>query len=83
MEPIVVGMAECRVTEKRGQTLVTYGLGSENQDLPAYVVLLSGPLAGAGTSLWSPGFLPSLTSNILHNKLIRSMFFHSLCPPIL
>ena len=32
---------------------VTYGLGSENQDLPAYVVLLSGPAGGAGTSLWS------------------------------
>jgi hypothetical protein len=38
---------------------VTYGLGSENENLPAYVVLLSGPLAGAGTNLWSTGFLPS------------------------
>lgn len=37
----------------------TYGLGAENQDLPAYVVLLSGPPGGAGTSLWSTGFLPS------------------------
>ncbi len=27
----------------------TYGLGSENAALPAYVVLLSGPLGGAGT----------------------------------
>jgi hypothetical protein len=43
---------------------VTYGLGSENQDLPAYVVLLSGPLAGAGTSLWSPGFLPSVHQGV-------------------
>src|SRR6185503_990513 len=31
---------------------VAYGLGSENRDLPAYVVLLSGPLGGAGTPLW-------------------------------
>ena len=38
---------------------VTYGLGSENKDLPGYVVLLSGPPGGAGTSLWSTGFLPS------------------------
>ncbi len=38
---------------------VTYGLGAENDDLPAYVVLLSGPLGGAGTSLWASGFLPS------------------------
>ncbi|MEN9631617.1 MAG: hypothetical protein RL077_21 [Verrucomicrobiota bacterium] len=43
---------------------VTYGLGSENTDLPAYVVLLSGPLAGAGTSLWSPGFLPSVHQGV-------------------
>ena len=43
---------------------VTYGLGSENQDLPAYVVLLSGPLAGAGHSLWSSGFLPSVHQGV-------------------
>ena len=43
---------------------VTYGLGSENQDLPAYVVMLSGPLAGAGTSLWSAGFLPSVYQGV-------------------
>ncbi len=43
---------------------VTYGLGSENADLPAYVVLLSGPLAGAGTSLWSSGFLPTVHQGV-------------------
>jgi hypothetical protein len=43
---------------------VTYGLGSENENLPAYVVLLSGPLAGAGTSLWSNGFLPSIYQGV-------------------
>ena len=43
---------------------VTYGLGSENSDLPAYVVLQSGPLAGAGTSLWSSGFLPSVHQGV-------------------
>jgi hypothetical protein len=43
---------------------VTYGLGSENQNLPAYVVLLSGALAGAGTSLWSTGFLPSVFQGV-------------------
>lgn len=39
---------------------VTYALGSESRDLPAYVVLQSGPLGGAGTALWSSGFLPSV-----------------------
>jgi len=43
---------------------VTYGLGSENEDLPAYVVLLSGSAGGAGTSLWAPGFLPSVYQGI-------------------
>ncbi len=43
---------------------VTYGLGSESQCLPAYVVLLSGPLGGAGTSLWSTGFLPSVYQGV-------------------
>jgi len=37
---------------------VAYGLGTENQDLPAFVVLRSGLLGGAGTALWSSGFLP-------------------------
>ena len=43
---------------------VTYGLGSENSDLPAYVVMLSGPPGGAGTALWSTGFLPSVYQGI-------------------
>jgi hypothetical protein len=43
---------------------VTYGLGSENRDLPAYTVLLSGPPGGAGTSLWASGFLPSVHQGI-------------------
>jgi hypothetical protein len=43
---------------------VAYGLGSENLDLPAYVVLVSGPTGGAGTSMWAPGFLPSVYQGI-------------------
>ena len=35
-----------------------YGLGTDNRDLPAYVVLKDGPTA-AGTSVWSNGFLSS------------------------
>jgi hypothetical protein len=40
---------------------VTYGLGSESQDLPGYVVLLSNSGKGieGGASNWSNGFLPS------------------------
>lgn len=42
----------------------TYGLGSVNDDLPAYVVLLSGPAGGAGSQLWSNGFLPSIHQGV-------------------
>ncbi|MBI4907045.1 MAG: DUF1501 domain-containing protein [Acidobacteria bacterium] len=39
---------------------LTYGLGSENKDLPGFVVLLSGKNApDGGKSCWSSGFLPS------------------------
>jgi hypothetical protein len=39
---------------------VTYGIGSEAQSLPGFVVLQSGPRGPrAGATLWSSGFLPS------------------------
>ena len=38
---------------------VTYGLGSESQNLPGYVVLSAGTGSSGGTSNWSSGFLPS------------------------
>ena len=38
---------------------VTYGLGSESQNLPGYVVLSSGSGTSAGSGNWTSGFLPS------------------------
>lgn len=38
---------------------LTYGLGSESQNLPGYVVLTSGRGSSGGASLWGSGFLPS------------------------
>lgn len=44
---------------------ITYGLGSENQNLPGYVVLVSGESApSGGKSLWGSGFLPSLFQGV-------------------
>lgn len=44
---------------------VTYGLGSENQNLPGYVVLLSGgKFPSAGKSTWGSGFLPSVYQGV-------------------
>ncbi|MCG6156079.1 DUF1501 domain-containing protein [Rubinisphaera margarita] len=44
---------------------VTYGLGSESRNLPAYIVFNSGkkgPSAGAGN--WSSGFLPTVHTGV-------------------
>lgn len=44
---------------------VTYGLGTENQDLPGFVVLLSGGLnPSAGNTAWGSGFLPSVFQGV-------------------
>jgi Protein of unknown function (DUF1501) len=43
---------------------VTYGLGSVNRDLPAYVVMVTGKVAGAGSALWGSGFLPSVYQGV-------------------
>jgi hypothetical protein len=44
---------------------VTYGLGSENSNLPGYVVLVSGGRTpSAGKSVWGSGFLPSIYQGV-------------------
>jgi hypothetical protein len=43
----------------------TYGLGSENQNLPGYIVLTSGGKnPDAGKSIWGAGFLPSVYQGV-------------------
>jgi len=43
----------------------TYGLGTENQDLPGFVVLVSGDkVPSAGKSVWGSGFLPSVYQGV-------------------
>jgi len=44
---------------------VTWGMGTENSDLPGFVVLLSGGrLPRVGKALWSSGFLPSVYQGV-------------------
>ena len=43
---------------------VTYGLGSESQDLPAFVVLSSAGGTSGGSSLWGSGFLPTVYQGV-------------------
>jgi uncharacterized protein (DUF1501 family) len=44
---------------------ITYGLGSESQNLPGYVVLTAGRGSSGGATLWQSGFLPSVYSGVL------------------
>lgn len=44
---------------------VTYGLGSENENLPGFIVLVSGGnTPDAGKSVWGSGFLPSVYQGV-------------------
>jgi hypothetical protein len=44
---------------------LTYGLGSESQDLPGFVVLVSGgKTPDGGASLWGSGFLPTVYQGV-------------------
>jgi len=44
---------------------VLYGLGTENQNLPGFIVLLSGGKSpDGGKQLWSSGFLPSVYQGV-------------------
>jgi hypothetical protein len=43
---------------------VTYGLGSENKNLPGFVVLASGKAGRCGSACWSSGFLPSVYQGV-------------------
>lgn len=43
---------------------LTWGLGSESENLPGYVVLTSGRGTSGGASLWQSGFLPSVYAGV-------------------
>ncbi len=46
-------------------TWVTYGLGTENENLPGFVVLISGGTnPSAGKTVWGSGFLPSVYQGV-------------------
>jgi hypothetical protein len=54
---------------------VVRGLGSENEDLPAYVVLTSGSLLGAGKALWESGFMSSIYRGVEFQSGADPVFF--------
>lgn len=44
---------------------LSYGLGTDNQNLPSYVVLTSGRGSSGGATLWNNGYLPSVHAGVL------------------
>lgn len=52
----------------------SYGLGTENKDLPSYVVLKD-LHPNAGASAWSSGFLPSKHQGVLFRTGSRPLFY--------
>jgi uncharacterized protein (DUF1501 family) len=44
---------------------VMYGLGSETEELPAYIVMSTGAGLSGGSALWSSGFLPTYYTGVL------------------
>ncbi|MEZ6091419.1 MAG: DUF1501 domain-containing protein [Pirellulaceae bacterium] len=43
---------------------LNYGLGSENENLPGFVVLITGNVLGAGSPAWGSGFLPTVYQGV-------------------
>ncbi len=55
-----------------------YGLGSENQNLPGFVVLVSGGrVPSAGKSAWGAGFLPSVYQGVQCQSVGEPVLFLS------
>ncbi len=45
-------------------TWLSYGLGTENQNLPSYIVLTAGRGSSGGATLWQSGYLPSVYAGV-------------------
>lgn len=43
---------------------LSYGLGTQNQSLPSYVVLTAGRGSSGGATLWQSGYLPSIYAGV-------------------
>ena len=50
---------------------LTYGLGTENQNLPGYVVLCPDVPTTVGPPLWSNGFLPAINQGTFISNRVR------------
>jgi hypothetical protein len=57
---------------------ITYGLGTENENLPGYVVLTPTEPLTIGSPLWSSAFLPAMhQGTVVHNTWVEDEKFHA------
>jgi hypothetical protein len=62
---LLVQTGDARLGHPSLGSWVLYGLGTENQNLPGFIVLLSGGNSpDGGKQLWGPGFLPSVYQGV-------------------
>ncbi len=62
---LMVHSGQARIGHPSIGSWVTWGMGTENSDLPGFVVLLSGGRQPrVGKALWSSGFLPSVYQGV-------------------
>ncbi|MCZ6597938.1 MAG: DUF1501 domain-containing protein [Planctomycetota bacterium] len=62
---IFLNTGHARIGRPSMGSWLSYGLGSENHDLPAFVVLISGKYApSGGASCWGSGFLPTIHQGV-------------------
>src|SRR5436853_5011996 len=62
---VLVHTGDARLGHPALGSWVLYGLGTENQNLPGFIVLLSGGNSpDGGKQLWGPGFLPSVYQGV-------------------
>ena len=57
---LMMNTGESRVGRPSMGSWVTYGLGTENQNLPGYIVLSPAASGDGGTSRWGSAFLPAV-----------------------
>ena len=55
---------------------ITYGLGTENANLPGFVVMVPALPISGGSPMWSAGFLPAIyQGTLVHNKWVQGEVF--------
>jgi hypothetical protein len=57
---------------------ITYGLGTENENLPGYIVLTPSEPLTIGSPLWSSAFLPAMyQGTVVHNTYVEDEQFQA------